>query len=147
MSASVRAAGGVVWRRGAGDDIEVLLVHRRGREDWTFPKGKVEPGESDEDCARREVEEETALSCPLGAELPPVSYVDQRGRDKTVRYWSMDAGAGDAAPRHEVDLVRWVPLARAGAALTYPRDRELLDAFAGQVSTGRSTTVRRGGSP
>lgn len=131
MSASVRAAGGVVWRRGAGDDIEVLLVHRRGREDWTFPKGKVEAGESDEDCARREVEEETALRCALGAELPPVSYVDQRGRGKTVRYWSMDAGAGDAAARHEVDLVRWVPLARAGAALTYPRDRELLDAFAG----------------
>ena len=133
MSASVRAAGGVVWRRGASGVIEVLLVHRRGREDWTFPKGKVEPRESDEDGARREVEEETALSCPLGAELPPVSYVDQRGRDKTVRYWSMDAGAADAVARHEVDLVRWVPLARAGAALTYPRDRELLGAFAGLV--------------
>ena len=133
VSPSVRAAGGVVWRLGAGGQVEVLLVHRRGREDWTFPKGKVEPGESDEECARREVEEETSLRCALGAELPPVSYVDQRGRDKTVRYWSMDAGAGDAVARHEVDVVRWVPLAGAGAALTYPRDRELLDAFAGLV--------------
>ncbi|MGH7353533.1 MAG: NUDIX hydrolase [Candidatus Rokuibacteriota bacterium] len=130
MSAIVRAAGGVVWRWAAGEAIEVLLVHRHGREDWTFPKGKVESGESDVDCARREVEEETSLRCELGVELPAVSYVDQRERPKTVRYWSMRPTAGEAAPRHEVDAVRWVPLASASDALTYPRDRELLDAFA-----------------
>jgi 8-oxo-dGTP diphosphatase len=130
MSETVRAAGGVVWRRSRAGDIEVLLVHREGREDWTLPKGKVEPGESDEICAVREVEEETNLSCTLGPEVGFVTYRDQRGRPKSVRYWAMEAGASEAAPRHEVDAVRWVPLAAAAGELTYPRDRELLAAFA-----------------
>ena len=130
MSETVRAAGGVVWRRSATGTIDVLLVHRRGREDWTLPKGKVEPGESDEACAIREVEEETSLRGTLGPEVGFVSYRDQRGRPKTVRYWSVEAGAAEAAPRHEVDAVRWVPLAEAAGELTYPRDRELLAAFA-----------------
>jgi 8-oxo-dGTP diphosphatase len=128
MSDEVRAAGGVVWRRAPGG-VEILLVHRRGREDWTLPKGKVEPGESDEACAVREVEEETALRCALGPEVGFVSYTDQRGRPKSVRYWSMEAPAREAAPRHEVDAVRWVPLEIAARELTYPRDRELLEAF------------------
>lgn len=127
---AVRAAGGVVWRRVAGGDIEVLLVHRRGREDWTLPKGKVEPGEGEEACAVREVEEETSLRCALGPEIGFVSYRDQRGRPKTVRYWSMEVLAGEAAPRHEVDAVRWVPLEAAAHELSYPRDRELLATFA-----------------
>ena len=130
MSETVRAAGGVVWRRSAIGDVEVLLVHRQGREDWTLPKGKVEPGESDEACALREVEEETSLRCALGPEVGFVTYRDQRGRPKTVRYWSVEAGAGEAAPRHEVDAVRWVPLPQAAGELTYPRDRELLATFA-----------------
>ena len=128
MSDEVRAAGGVVWRR-EQDDFEILLVHRRGREDWTLPKGKVEPGESDEACALREVEEETNLRCALGPEVGRVEYRDQRGRPKSVRYWSMDASGGQAAPRHEVDAVRWVPLRSAARELTYPRDRALLAAF------------------
>jgi 8-oxo-dGTP diphosphatase len=119
----------VVWRRSTAGDIEVLLVHRQGREDWTLPKGKVEPGESDEACAVREVEEETNLRCALGPEVGLVRYRDQRGRPKTVRYWSVEA-AGEAAPRHEVDAVRWVPLPRAAGELTDPRDRELLATFA-----------------
>lgn len=130
MTDTVRAAGGVVWRRRAGDEVEVLLVHRRGREDWTLPKGKVEPGEEEEACAVREVEEETSLRCALGPEIGSVSYADQRGRPKRVRYWSMEARAGEAAAQHEVDAVRWVPLGAALQELTYPRDRELLAAFA-----------------
>jgi 8-oxo-dGTP diphosphatase len=126
----VRAAGGVVWRRMPDDGVDVLLVHRRGREDWTLPKGKVEPHEDEEACAVREVEEETNLRCTRGPEIGVVSYRDQLGRAKTVRYWSMEAPAGEAAPRHEVDALRWVPLATAGLELTYPRDRELLASFA-----------------
>jgi 8-oxo-dGTP pyrophosphatase MutT (NUDIX family) len=129
VSETVRAAGGIVWRRAATGTIDVLLVHRQGREDWTLPKGKIEPGESDEACAIREVEEETNLRCTLGPEIGFVSYRDQRGRPKTVRYWSVEA-AGEAAPRHEVDAVRWVPLPQAAGELTYPRDRELLATFA-----------------
>jgi 8-oxo-dGTP pyrophosphatase MutT (NUDIX family) len=134
VTETVRAAGGVVWRRAPGGHIEVLLVHRRGREDWTLPKGKVEPGEADEACAVREVQEETSLRCALGPEIGFVSYRDQRGRPKIVRYWNMEALAGEAAPQHEVDAVRWVPLRVAASELTYPRDRELLGTFARQVA-------------
>lgn len=130
----MRAAGGVVWRRPVAGEVEILLVHRQGRDDWTLPKGKVEPGESDENCAVREVEEETGLRCALGPEIGFVSYRDQRDRPKRVRYWGMKVDAGEAAPRHEVDAVRWVPLARAAGELTYPGDRALLATFARLVA-------------
>ena len=64
-------------------------MHRPRYDDWSLPKGKVEPGETDEDAARREVEEETGYLCALGEELATVRYVDRRGRDKQVRYWQM----------------------------------------------------------
>src|SRR5215831_20753764 len=75
----VRAAGGLVTRTGAGGLREILLVHRPKYDDWTIPKGKAEPGESDEDCALREVWEETGLRCALGAELPSTAYDDALG--------------------------------------------------------------------
>ena len=74
----VRAAGGVVLRDGPSGR-EVLLVHRRRYDDWTLPKGKCEPGETDEDCALREVEEETGFACELDDELPSTEYVDAQG--------------------------------------------------------------------
>ena len=126
----VRAAGGVISRRNERGEIEVLLIHRPHRQDWSFPKGKVDAGETDEACALREVEEETGLRCRAGAELPPTSHVDHKGRPKRVRYWVMDAVGGQAEPRNEVDAVRWVSLADAAGVLTYERDRELLRTFA-----------------
>jgi 8-oxo-dGTP diphosphatase len=126
----VRAAGGVISRRNRDGRLEVLLVHRGEQRDWSFPKGKREPGESDEECALREVEEETGLRCTLSAELPSVSYHDKRGRAKIVRYWAMTAPTGDAAPHNEVDAVRWLAIDAAASLLTYPRDRELLATFA-----------------
>jgi len=126
----VQAAGGVIVRRTPRGEVQVLLVHRSHREDWTFPKGKLEAGESHERCALREVEEETALRCTLGAELLTSSYINGNGRPKTVRYWIMDPGNRRAEPRNEVDAVRWASLEEAAALLTYPRDREILTAFA-----------------
>jgi 8-oxo-dGTP pyrophosphatase MutT (NUDIX family) len=126
----VRAAGGVVSRRKGRHELEVLVVHRKARGDWSFPKGKAEPGESDEDCALREVEEETGLQCALGAELPSVSYRDRKERLKRVRYWAMTVLRGSARPLNEIDAVRWVRVAEARKTLTYPRDRELLATFA-----------------
>ncbi|MGH2972773.1 MAG: NUDIX hydrolase [Gaiellaceae bacterium] len=122
MAAEVRAAGGVVRREG-----RVLLVHRPMYDDWTFPKGKVEDGESDEECALREVREETGLRCELEAELPSTSYVDAHGRPKSVRWWSMRPIADDGfTPNEEVDELRWLDASSARTSLTYARDADLL---------------------
>ena len=126
----VHAAGGVVFRQDPRGQVEVLLIHRPHRRDWTFPKGKLEAGERHHECAVREVEEETGLRCVRGRELPSTSHYDRKGRLKVVRYWTMAPTGGVAEPRNEVDAVRWLPLDRAAAVLTYPRDRELLEAFA-----------------
>ena len=103
----------------------MLLVHRPRYDDWTIPKGKAEPGESDEDCAVREVEEETGLRCELGEEVGRTHYVVLQG-PKEVRYFAMSCD-GDARAQNEVDEVRWVPLDEARALLSEDRDRELLD--------------------
>ena len=121
----VRAAGGIVTRE--EPELEVLVVHRPRYDDWSFPKGKAADGESDEDCALREVEEETGLRCELGAELSPARYRDERGRPKLVRYWLMSVHGGDAfATNDEVDRLEWLPLEEAAARVDYEHDRRLL---------------------
>ena len=129
----VLAAGGVIVRHAPRGEMRILLVHRPHREDWTFPKGKLEAGESHERCALREVEEETGLRCKLGAELPASSYINGNGLPKVVRYWIMDPGNGRAGPHNEVDAVRWASLEEVATLLTYPRDREILAVFATAV--------------
>ncbi|HEY7730948.1 MAG TPA: NUDIX hydrolase [Gaiellaceae bacterium] len=124
----VRAAGGLVVRDGPAG-LEVLVVHRPKYRDWTFPKGKADDGESDEDCAVREVEEETGLVCELEDELPSTSYTGPGGLPKRVRYWRMRPVAGELAFEHEVDGARWATAAEAAELLTYVRDAELLDAL------------------
>ena len=121
----VRAAGGLVVR-----DETVLLVHRPRYDDWTFPKGKANDGETDEECAVREVHEETGLRCTLGDELPTTEYVDSRGRPKRVRWWRMHPVVDDGfSPNDEVDERRWVTAEDASALLSYDRDLVLLDAL------------------
>jgi 8-oxo-dGTP diphosphatase len=129
---TVQAAGGVVYRRDGDGSLEVLLVHRPRYDDWTLPKGKLHRGESHEDGALREVEEETGIRCELGRELPSSRYRDQKGRPKVVRYWTMRPLDGAFEPHHEVDDARWLPLDDADAELTYDRDRQILHAFAEQ---------------
>jgi len=118
----VRAAGGLVLRDG-----EVLLVHRPRYDDWTFPKGKAEDGETDEDCALREVLEETGFECRLGAEAGTTEYIDSRGRPKRVRWWLMEPLRGDFTPTDEVDELRWAEPAVAAELLSYGRDLTLLE--------------------
>lgn len=131
----VRAAGGIPVRTGS-HGIEVVLIHRASYGDWTFPKGKCDPGESDEACAVREVEEETGLVCVLGEELPSTVYTDARGRPKRVRYWRLDAVGGELAFDHEVDAGRWMSLHEAEALLTYERDLAVLRAVAELQGSG-----------
>jgi 8-oxo-dGTP diphosphatase len=117
-----------VLRDGPGGR-EVLLVHRPAYDDWSLPKGKAHRGESDEDCALREVQEETGLRCELRRELPSTEYHDGKGRPKVVRYWAMQPVDGDARPQAEVDDVLWLPLAEAKDILTWVRDRAVLEAL------------------
>jgi 8-oxo-dGTP diphosphatase len=125
----VEAAGGVVTRRNADGATEILVVHRPKYDDWSVPKGKLDPGESFEAAAQREVLEETGVRCELGEELPTSRYVDRNGRDKVVRYWSMTP-EGESAwePNDEVDEVRWISLRDAHELLTYDADRRLITA-------------------
>jgi 8-oxo-dGTP pyrophosphatase MutT (NUDIX family) len=116
----VKAAGGVVERGG-----EVLLVHRPQYDDWSFPKGKLEAGETWETAALREVEEETGLRCELLGELGRTHYLVAKG-SKEVRYFRMSC-AGEARAQNEVDEVRWLQVAEAREVLTHERDRALLD--------------------
>ena len=126
MSEAVRAAGGLVCRRNEDGTAEILVVHRPAYDDWSFPKGKLEPGENEEDAAIREVEEETGLRCRLDRELETTRYRDARGRPKTVRYWLMTPVGGRLEAANEVDEARFVPVSDAAALLTYARDRGLL---------------------
>jgi 8-oxo-dGTP pyrophosphatase MutT (NUDIX family) len=119
-----------VFRRAGDEPPEVVLVHRPKYDDWTIPKGKNAPGETDEHAALREVEEETGLRCDLLYELPRSRYRDARGKRKLVRYWAMRPVAGEFAPHDEIDEARWLPLAEAVPALSYERDRAVLRAFA-----------------
>jgi 8-oxo-(d)GTP phosphatase len=119
-----------VLRAGPGRQLEVLLVHRPSHRDWTLPKGKVEPGEAEDECALREVAEETGLDCLLGPELGASRYRDRKGRDKGVRYWAMAVRDGGFVANDEVDEVRWTPLPAAARQLSYPGDRTILDAIA-----------------
>jgi 8-oxo-dGTP diphosphatase len=121
----VRAAGGLVVRRHAGR-LEVALVHRPVHQDWSYPKGKLEEGETFEDAAQREVLEETGLVCRLLRFVGHTDYIDRKGRPKVVAYWVMSAVGGAFAPNEEVDELRWVDVAAAGGLLSYERDRELL---------------------
>ncbi len=118
----VRAAGGVVVRDG-----RVCIIHRPKYEDWSLPKGKLEPGESWEAAAIREVQEETGLAARCGEELTPHEYVDRKGHPKVVRWWRMSVD--DVAPfvlNAEVDERRWVTSAEAERLLVYEHDRALV---------------------
>ena len=106
-------------------DGRVLLVHRPGHDDWSFPKGKLEAGESWEEAALREVEEETSLRCELGEHVGS-SFYDVPEGAKEVRYYRLTC-SGEPAPDTEVDEIRWVTVPEAHVLLTYEGDRALLE--------------------
>ena len=120
----IRASGGLIVRDG-----RVLVVHRPKYDDWSLPKGKANVGESDEECALREIEEETGLRVTLGEELAATTYLDAQGRPKRVRWWRMTPISGEFTPTKEVDELRWLTPDEARSLLSYTRDVELLDSL------------------
>lgn len=126
LRSDVVAAGSVVF----GPGRQVLLVHRPRYDDWSFPKGKLDPGEHAAVAAVREVAEETGLHVRLGSPLGSQRYPVSGGRQKVVHYWlGWPVGDPDVSayvPNEEIDQVRWVPLDEADALLTYEHDRDTL---------------------
>jgi len=145
---TVLAAGALVWRVRAGV-LQVALVHRPRYKDWSWPKGKVEPGETLVGTAVREVAEETGMDVVLGRPLPGLAYV-VAGRPKQVHYWAAQVGgrhdvalAARATTPHvrgaEIDDVRWFDAASATRRLTRSSDRQPLVALVRAHRGGCST--------
>ncbi len=135
----IPAAGAVVWRKvKPTGGIEVLLVHRPGYDDWTFPKGKADPGEVLQQTAVREVYEETGYRVRLGHPLPEVNY-RVKGGNKKVSYWlgRLTDDQCDFRPNREIDRVKWFSTRDARRKLTYDHDRMLLEKFEDLVAQRR----------
>jgi 8-oxo-(d)GTP phosphatase len=126
----IRAAGAVLHRDGL-----VAVVHRPQYDDWTLPKGKLDPGEDERAAAVREVEEETGHAGTIERDLGTIGY-EVKDEPKTVRYYLMVADAGGRPLAEDVDEVRWVALDEAVTLVSYERDREVLDRARGLVGAG-----------
>ncbi|MGK0722130.1 NUDIX hydrolase [Leucobacter sp. W1478] len=137
MSAEIHAGGTVCWRR-VNDQIMVLLVHRTKQRDVSFPKGKLDPGESMPQAAVRETLEETGLQVALGANLGTIHYALPTGGQKTVQYWAAEVTepavqVSKFVPNSEIEALEWVPFTRARKRLSYSADQEIFDVFANLV--------------
>jgi 8-oxo-dGTP pyrophosphatase MutT (NUDIX family) len=144
-SKAVLAAGAVLWRP-CGDSAapEVAVIYRPRYDDWSLPKGKVDPGETEPVAAVREVHEETGYACHLGRRLAAVSYPVEQGIKK-VRYWAARCIDGEFTPNAEVDELMWLPVAAAMERVVYPHDRKVLRRFAKlPVDTKTVLIVRHG---
>lgn len=128
MSAQVRAAGAVLWRRCPHGQVEVALVHRPRYDDWSLPKGKLDPGETTPLAAVRELAEETGFESVLGRFLTRVEY-DLGGSTKVVDYFAARAGSGRFVPNEEVDELRWLRPEQAATMVHYDSDSRVLAEF------------------
>ncbi len=123
----IRAAGGIVIRPVANGRFEVACIFREARDDWTFPKGKLDPGETFEQAALREVLEETGMHCDVIRFAGTTNYTHRKGKPKIVAYYLMSVATGEFAPNDEVDELVWLPLEQVREHLTWDRDQELFD--------------------
>jgi 8-oxo-dGTP diphosphatase len=143
---AIFAAGAVLWQAGdnGAEDPLVAVVHRPRYDDWSLPKGKVDPGETEPITAVREVEEETGFVSELGRRLAAVSYPVELGTKKVV-YWAARAIGGEFTPNSEVDQLVWLPVKEAMKRLQYPYDRKVLRRFVKHpADTGTLLIVRHG---
>jgi 8-oxo-dGTP pyrophosphatase MutT (NUDIX family) len=136
------SAGGIVVRHERGQPQLVVGSRRRERDGrtWTLPKGTPNEGESREQTALREVEEETGLEVRITGELDSIEYwfVKSGTRiHKTVHYYMMRPVGGDLAGHdHEFDEVRWIPFDTAATMLTFETERALVAKAARLLAQG-----------
>ncbi|MBF6063829.1 NUDIX hydrolase [Nocardia terpenica] len=130
VTANILAAGAVLWRRAPDGCVEVALVHRPKYDDWSLPKGKLDPGETPMVAAVREVAEETGLRCRLGRYLGHVTYpVTGHRKLKRVDYWAATVTDGTFIANPEVDELTWQRVDGVMEALSYPMDRHMVRNF------------------
>lgn len=110
--------------------MEVACIYRESRGDWTFPKGKLDDGETFEQAALREVREETGMSCHVVRFVGTTNYTHRKGKPKIVAYYLMAVNEGEFTPNEEVDELVWLPLEQVRTHLTWERDQELFDLVA-----------------
>jgi 8-oxo-dGTP diphosphatase len=127
----IRAAGGIVVRRDDLGHVEVACIYREARGDWTFPKGKLDPGETFQQAALREVLEETNLHCDIVRFIGTTNYTHRKGKPKIVAYYLMHVSAGEFVANDEVDELVWLALHEVRDHLTWDRDQELFDLVLG----------------
>lgn len=123
----IRAAGGIVHRPVLGGRVEIACIYRESRGDWTFPKGKLDEGETFEQAALREVIEETNMLCRVVRFVGTTNYTHRKGKPKIVAYYLMSVDQGEFIPNEEVDDLVWLPLEQVRPHLTWDRDQELFD--------------------
>jgi len=123
-----RSAGGVVAHEG-----RFLLIATAGGTRWQLPKGHIEPGESSEQAAVREVREETGVTGRVVAPLDGIDYWFAEGRARRIRkhvdYYLLTYQAGSASDfdRREVDDARWFPAVEAVEKLTHANERRVAE--------------------
>lgn len=140
------AAGAALWRTDADTgELYVALIHRPRYDDWSLPKGKVDPGENEPVAAVREIWEETGQRSHLGRRLVQTHYQVPQGT-KIVHYWAARALGGEFTPGAEVDRLEWLPVGDATQRLTYPHDREVLQAFTTQPADTSTVLIVRHGT-
>lgn len=145
-SKTVCAAGAVLWRPGHRESApEIALIHRPRYDDWSLPKGKVDPGETEPVTAVREVFEETGHRTHLGRRITTVSYPIEQGTKK-VRYWAACSLGGSFTPNGEVDDLIWLPVSAAVKKLSYSQDRKVLRRFAKYPADTQTVLVVRHGT-
>jgi len=138
----VFAAGAVLWRPGESGDPLIAVIHRPRYNDWSLPKGKVDPGETEPVTAVREVLEETGYESVLGRRLASVTYPLEYGTKK-VRYWAARTTGGEFSPNAEADKLDWLPVADAMLRLQYPHDRKVLRRFIRRPADTRTVLIVR----
>ncbi|WP_344880700.1 NUDIX hydrolase [Zhihengliuella alba] len=138
-SPAVVAAGVLPWRL-RDDELQLLMIHRERYDDWSWPKGKRDPGETLPECAVRETREEVGLDVALGVPLPAIRY-DVKSGPKVVYYWAAEVSAAPVPDGDEVDRCEWVSARKARKWLTNTSDIEPLDALVAAHEAGTLATT------
>ena len=146
VKANIFAAGAVLWRKAPDNpqSIEIAVIHRPKYDDWSFPKGKLDPGETFLTAAVREVQEETSMSVRLGRHLGGVTYpIPGHRKLKRVEYWAAESVGGEFGANNEVDVLHWLPVDEVPDHLSYPMDRMILRRFVAVPTDTRTVLLVR----